>query len=71
MYNKELLYNLFVKVVLDSGSIPDASTIFKNMGATWFRQDNGNLKTARRRMMASLSIIQCLNVNDYDVAIAA
>jgi len=24
-----LLYNLFVKVVLDSGSIPDASTIFR------------------------------------------
>ena len=51
----------------DSGAIPDTST----MGVNKFRQENGNYKTTRRRMMAPLSIIQCLNVNDYDVAIAA
>jgi len=41
------------------------------MGATWFRQNNGNYKTARRRMMASLSIIQTLNANSYEYALAA
>jgi len=42
-----------------------------NLGVTWFRQDNGNYKTARRRMMAPLSIIQILNANSYEYALAA
>ncbi|SVA80638.1 uncharacterized protein METZ01_LOCUS133492 [marine metagenome] len=42
-----------------------------NMGVTRFRQDNGNYKTARRRMMASLTIIQTITANDYDLALAA
>jgi len=49
------LYNFIVKVFLDSGAIPDTST----MGVNKFRQENGNYKTTRRRMMAPLSIIQC------------
>jgi len=54
-------------VITEGSATPQVN----NMGATWFRQDNGNLKTARRRMTAPLSIIQLLNANDYDVAIAA
>ena len=74
IFRKELLYNLRVKAILDGGSIPPASTKYhfnEFRGATRFRLDNGNYKTARRRMMASLTIIQTITANDYDLALAA
>ena len=82
-----MLYNFIVKVFLDGGSIPPTSTNLdadynklmegsatpqvNNMGVTRFRQENGNYKTAPRRMMARLSIIQTITANDYDLALAA
>ncbi|SVD53830.1 uncharacterized protein METZ01_LOCUS406684, partial [marine metagenome] len=54
-------------VIAEGSATPQVN----NMGATRFRQDTEIIRTAPRRMMARLSIIQTINANDYDLALAA
>jgi hypothetical protein len=57
-----------IKCLIEGSATPQVN---KTTGGDRFRQENGNYKTAPRRMMARLSIIQTINANDYDVALAA